>query len=132
MCSFMVVFFFKEKTAYEMRISDWSSDLCSSDLDEAPKTASLSDRLAQRLSAHRTAALQIEVARHPHIALAALVHGMVQAVLQPNAYGDGLPLGVTLKVQDRLEGFAPDVSESPAARSEEHTSELQSLMRTSY
>src|SRR3546814_1687974 len=40
---------------------------------------------------------------------------MVQAVLQPNAYGDGLPLGVTLKVQDRLEGFAPDVSESPAA-----------------
>src|SRR3546814_10468633 len=30
MCSF--VFFFKQKTAYEMRISDWSSDVCSSDL----------------------------------------------------------------------------------------------------
>src|SRR3546814_19565585 len=29
----MVVFFFKQKTAYEMRISDWSSDVCSSDLD---------------------------------------------------------------------------------------------------
>src|SRR3546814_6059053 len=29
-CSF--VFFFKQKTAYEMRISDWSSDVCSSDL----------------------------------------------------------------------------------------------------
>src|SRR3546814_8377653 len=28
----MTVFFFKEKTAYEMRISDWSSDVCSSDL----------------------------------------------------------------------------------------------------
>src|SRR3546814_6813485 len=28
------VFFFKQKTAYEMRISDWSSDVCSSDLDE--------------------------------------------------------------------------------------------------
>src|SRR3546814_13110768 len=28
----MVFFFFKQKTAYEMRISDWSSDLCSSDL----------------------------------------------------------------------------------------------------
>src|SRR3546814_14247211 len=27
----MVVFFFKQKTAYEMRISDWSSDVCSSD-----------------------------------------------------------------------------------------------------
>src|SRR3546814_17267856 len=29
-----VIFFFKQKTAYEMRISDWSSDVCSSDLDE--------------------------------------------------------------------------------------------------
>src|SRR3546814_9327239 len=28
------VFFFKQKTAYEMRISDWSSDVCSSDLPE--------------------------------------------------------------------------------------------------
>src|SRR3546814_19796400 len=27
------LFFFKQKTAYEMRISDWSSDVCSSDLD---------------------------------------------------------------------------------------------------
>src|SRR3546814_1157396 len=33
MCCFVVyVFFFKQKTAYEMRISDWSSDVCSSDL----------------------------------------------------------------------------------------------------
>src|SRR3546814_4998039 len=30
----MVFFFFKQKTAYEMRISDWSSDVCSSDLGE--------------------------------------------------------------------------------------------------
>src|SRR3546814_19549335 len=29
----VVFFFFKQKTAYEMRISDWSSDVCSSDLD---------------------------------------------------------------------------------------------------
>src|SRR3546814_12069565 len=29
---FVYVFFFKQKTAYEMRISDWSSDVCSSDL----------------------------------------------------------------------------------------------------
>ena len=86
--------------------------------DEAPKTAAVSDRLAQRLSAHRTAALQIEVARHPHVALAALVHGMVQTVLQESRYGlsrDSLPLGVGLKVQDRLEGMAPDWPESPAA-----------------
>src|SRR3546814_8051245 len=31
-----VFFFFKQKTAYEMRISDWSSDVCSSDLLAAP------------------------------------------------------------------------------------------------
>src|SRR3546814_16591171 len=79
--------------------------------DEAPKTASLADRLAQRLSAHRTAALQIEVARHPHVALAALVHGMVQTVLQESHYGHDLPLGVRLTAQDRLEGMAPDRSE---------------------
>lgn len=82
---------------------------------EQPKAASLSDRLAQRLSAHRTAALQIEVARHPQVALAALVHGMVQSVLQGSHYGHDLPLGVSLKVQDRLEGMAPDWPESPAA-----------------
>src|SRR3546814_10369505 len=33
----LVVFFFKQKTAYEMRISDWSSDVCSSDLVEGGK-----------------------------------------------------------------------------------------------
>jgi ParB family transcriptional regulator, chromosome partitioning protein len=86
--------------------------------DEPPKTAAMSDRLAQRLSAHRTAALQIEVARHPQAALAAVVHGMVQTVLQERRYGrsrDSLPLGVGLKVQDRLEGMAPDWPETPAA-----------------
>src|SRR3546814_1269198 len=31
---FSIFFFFKQKTAYEMRISDWSSDVCSSDLPE--------------------------------------------------------------------------------------------------
>src|SRR3546814_3495325 len=31
-CSILIFFFFKQKTAYEMRISDWSSDVCSSDL----------------------------------------------------------------------------------------------------
>src|SRR3546814_3736148 len=32
-----VCFFFKQKTAYEMRISDWSSDVCSSDLGKVVK-----------------------------------------------------------------------------------------------
>src|SRR3546814_3627186 len=34
-CECIIFFFFKQKTAYEMRISDWSSDVCSSDLDMA-------------------------------------------------------------------------------------------------
>src|SRR3546814_12635364 len=33
----LVFFFFKQKTAYEMRISDWSSDVCSSDLTPASR-----------------------------------------------------------------------------------------------
>src|SRR3546814_9652984 len=35
----LVFFFFKQKTAYEMRISDWSSDVCSSDLRKTALTA---------------------------------------------------------------------------------------------
>src|SRR3546814_19584062 len=47
-------FFFKQKTAYEMRISDWSSDVCSSDLE--PLLAS--NALAARSAADRLAALK--------------------------------------------------------------------------
>src|SRR3546814_2453369 len=43
--SWFYVFFFKQKTAYEMRISDWSSDVCSSDLLGWEKARTL-DRLA--------------------------------------------------------------------------------------
>src|SRR3546814_7815815 len=35
----MCIFFFKQKTAYEMRISDWSSDVCSSDLSGGGRRA---------------------------------------------------------------------------------------------
>src|SRR3546814_5583564 len=35
----LLVFFFKQKTAYEMRISDWSSDVCSSDLASGRRDA---------------------------------------------------------------------------------------------
>src|SRR3546814_3221251 len=37
--SYLLFFFFKQKTAYEMRISDWSSDVCSSDLYSWATTA---------------------------------------------------------------------------------------------
>jgi ParB family chromosome partitioning protein len=104
-----------EKLRQGFTAGEGANDDEGDDTGEVPKTASLSDRLAQRLSVHRTAALQIEVARHPHVALAALVHGMVQTVLQDSHYGHDLPLGVRLTTQDRLESMAPDWPDSPAA-----------------
>src|SRR3546814_1559930 len=47
-----VFFFFKQKTAYEMRISDWSSDVCSSDLAAAAAAA----RAAAEETAEKAAA----------------------------------------------------------------------------
>src|SRR3546814_3723927 len=44
---FVFVFFFKQKTAYEMRISDWSSDVCSSDLASGLLTGKYSGQDAQ-------------------------------------------------------------------------------------
>src|SRR3546814_3697304 len=40
----VIFFFFKQKTAYEMRISDWSSDVCSSDLRGLRRSAARFDR----------------------------------------------------------------------------------------
>src|SRR3546814_9003477 len=53
------MFFFKQKTAYEMRISDWSSDVCSSDLDQKlsilrEAAGTLSARLANNLGGMAT------------------------------------------------------------------------------
>src|SRR3546814_5257886 len=45
-------FFFKQKTAYEMRISDWSSDVCSSDLEAA--IAALPEEIAGLPEIERT------------------------------------------------------------------------------
>src|SRR3546814_7708085 len=42
----MLFFFFKQKTAYEMRISDWSSDVCSSDLRSITVATSMNDNEA--------------------------------------------------------------------------------------
>src|SRR3546814_4465702 len=42
---YVYFFFFKQKTAYEMRISDWSSDVCSSDLSRHPQRLHLADHL---------------------------------------------------------------------------------------
>src|SRR3546814_4694867 len=53
----ILFFFFKQKTAYEMRISDWSSDVCSSDLPTCPLSPTIcvsrpeADRLLQQFGA---------------------------------------------------------------------------------
>src|SRR3546814_1834559 len=59
-------FFFKQKTAYEMRISDWSSDVCSSDLEAA---------LAQRIPIVRRAEMLAELMRLKSTVAIAGTHG---------------------------------------------------------
>lgn len=73
----------------------------------------ISEKLVKRLSAHRTAALQAEVARHPHVALVAVVHRLAMRVIHDAHYGS--PINITANPQDRLEQYAPDVAEAPAA-----------------
>src|SRR3546814_5256073 len=46
------IFFFKQKTAYEMRISDWNSDVCSSDLDTGRERGDLCVFAQQSLGLH--------------------------------------------------------------------------------
>src|SRR3546814_19169866 len=55
---YMCFFFFKQKTAYEMRISDWSSDVCSSDLVGAGHVEVSQDDVAKAVRA-------VDVAQHP-------------------------------------------------------------------
>src|SRR3546814_6377623 len=94
------VFFFKQKTAYEMRISDWSSDVCSSDL-----RLELLVGMGQLARAQRDAGLERAVER-------------LLARTCQHPFGDVLDL-------DQARHVLPD-------RSEEHTSDIQSLMRISY
>src|SRR3546814_9472559 len=58
MSYFCVFFFFKQKTAYEMRISDWSSDVCSSDLPEGRCTFSSVSRVTSDTGAAHNATRQ--------------------------------------------------------------------------
>src|SRR3546814_6701011 len=93
-------FFFKQKTAYEIRISDWSSDVCSSDLGPA-----------------------IAGCYHSHPCGPAEPSARDAAAAAP----DGALWLIVGEIED---GRAARLWR--ARRSEEHTSELQSLMRSSY
>src|SRR3546814_10798669 len=111
-----MILFFKQKTAYEMRISDWSSDVCFSDLNIAVTAAPhLSRRCFNNLlsaGAHcrRERARAAHQREHRGCADASQNCSPLRVYLHPLL----LPL-----VAGRM-------------RSEEHTSELQSLMRISY
>src|SRR3546814_3361296 len=95
----LCVFFFKQKTAYEMRISDWSSDVCSSDLGNGV------------------------VAFQTPLATLHAFNGWADRFL--STPGNGL--------EDIYVGVGGKHGQwNWQARSEEHTSELQSLMRSSY
>src|SRR3546814_1972608 len=53
MCIGAVFFFLKQKTAYEMRISDWSSDVCSSDLRLQPRQETAVEALESAMRSAR-------------------------------------------------------------------------------
>src|SRR3546814_4022311 len=124
----MLFLFFKQKTAYDMRISDWSSDVCSSDL--------LRMGIARFCPQAVTVACAIEVGTipSPEVRLSVIADNWLH--LRGNVFS---PQGQSIKAQIRA-AFYPDSDDwrgqcYPRAveiRSEEHTSELQSLMRISY
>src|SRR3546814_7415017 len=145
--------FFKQKTAYDMRISDWSSDVCSSDLFRTPapqaqtENESSDDRLAfdeRRTPCFRriaSARKQESQAHAPGFPLTGLLAGYclraMPALASPIALSAVLTafmniwniwvMAVSLVESDGV-GLSPMLS---AKRSEEPTSELQSIMRIS-
>ncbi len=82
---------------------------------QLPVKSGISEKLAKRLSAHRTAALQAEVARHPHIALVAVVHRLALRVVFDAYRSEGSPVNISASPQDGLDAHAPDVEQSRAA-----------------
>src|SRR3546814_4971953 len=102
-------FFFKQKTAYEMRINDWSSDVCSSDLGHQHARQGQGDR--GPLARLRAADLVPEPRKS----------GRGRGDRCPHRSG----------AQSISRSLAPLLC-AEGTRSEEHTSELQSLMRISY
>src|SRR3546814_9145808 len=120
--SLLFFFFFKQKTAYEMRISDWSSDVCSSDLDRLQ----LASRRAAGEERHPD---RHDDEHHRHQREEGLVAGKVPGTDERAGHAGG---GLGRRAADPGELHHHGIEEVGEGRSEEHTSELQSLMRISY
>src|SRR3546814_6362931 len=116
------MFFFKQKTAYEMRISDWSSDVCSSDLSLGAPKRRRTERRSSSCLLHRQ-----------RIAGAASAGGILHKNTSLDQIVDVAQGGVGRRLGNRRPfGIGQLALEPVQKRSEEHTSELQSLMRNSY
>src|SRR3546814_6047309 len=126
-CCCFLFFFFKQKTAYEMRISDGSSDVCSSDLRL---------HLVEQPRHHGGDAVEMSgtmrTVEHVGDAGYAHAHGVLRAE-RIHLRDRGLPHQVAAGGLESLGiGLRRARIASEVFRSEEHTSELQSLMRISY
>src|SRR3546814_8620915 len=123
-------FFFKQKTAYEMRISDWSSDVCSSDLSFPS-----SRRFGRQGRLDGRAGLQLEHAGHDNLVSRCHALDDPYQIDEGRTQCDGLHRGLVLGIDlpdirtFRPTGDGPRRHEHPLGRTEETTSELQSLMR---
>src|SRR3546814_9016580 len=134
-----LIFFYKQKTEYEMRISDWRSDVCSSDLEIAavePAVAKCLGRdrgilpIAER---HMRAAmddLANRARRHRSIVVIDDAGFDIERRPARRTKFAQLVLGLEHGRDRRQFGLSVEIEQSD--RSEEHTSELQSLMRISY
>src|SRR3546814_3353474 len=94
MC-FIFFFFFKQKTAYEMRISDWSSDVCSSDLEGTWRPQAVPDlrRYGYRMSGRD---YHVDIAGNFEVAFdgeADLMRHMAMRTAVPDASIDQCPAG---------------------------------------
>src|SRR3546814_7295127 len=86
----VVVFFFKQKTAYEMRISDWSSDVCSSDLAGDDRRARAAARALAAAPAARRAGRGADGRLRLRRAVAATHHRLCDQLRRTAAgHGDG-------------------------------------------
>src|SRR3546814_12981590 len=104
MCLYLLLFF-KQKRAYDMRIIDWSSDVCTSDLARGRRRHAGADEqpVANRLRLHRTdLALVATVARAPIDARDPLIEATQQIAIIEHTPRRVLGTGSIVAVGDRI------------------------------